>query len=359
AHEVAGRFYATRGANSIAHTCLRNARNCYLQWGGLGKVKQLEERYPHLQEERASTSRAATIGAPVAQLDVETVVKASQAVSGEIVLENLIKTLMVIAVEHAGAERGVLILPRGDQLWVEAEATTGRRTVEVNLRQALVTPSELPLSILQFVIRTHDPVISDDASREKLFSADEYVASRHVRSVLCLPLTKQAKLVGALYIENNVAASVFTPARIAVLKLLASQAAISLENARLYGELTMSEERWRQLFESVPVGVTLLGSDRRYVAVNPAFQKMTGYSEAELRLLSPTDITHEDDQAATEAIIAIGAAAQSYATRIEKRYRRKDGGVIWAEVDSFLAPGAGSAPLRAAVAVYITERKIG
>ena len=133
-----------------------------------------------------------------------------------------------------GAERGLLILPRGDQLWVEAEATTGRKTVEVNLRQTLVAPSELPLSILQYVIRTQEPVISDDASSEKPFSADEYVASRRVRSVLCLPLIKQAKLVGVLYLENNLAASVFTPARIAVLKLLTSQAAISLENARLY-----------------------------------------------------------------------------------------------------------------------------
>ena len=357
AHEVAARFYAARGFEKIAHVYLRDARYCYLQWGAHGKVKQLDERYPHLQEERPATSGAATIGAPVAQLDVETVVKASQAVSGEIVLENLIKTLMVIAVEHAGAERGVLILPRGDQLWVEAEATTGLKTVEVNLRQALVAPSELPLSILQYVIRTQEPVISDDASREKPFSADEYVASRRVRSVLCLPLIKQAKLVGVLYLENNVAASVFTPARIAVLKLLASQAAISLENARLYGELTMSEERWRKLFESVPVGVALIGSHRRYVAANPAFQKMTGYTEAELRRLSPADITHEDDQAATEAIIAANAAGEPFAQRIEKRYRRKDGGVIWAEVDAFLAPVAGSAPLLARVAVDITERK--
>ena len=357
AREIAARFYAARGVEKIAHVYLRDARHCYLQWGAHGKVKQLDERHPHLLEERAPISGAATIGAPVAQLDVETVVKASQAVSGEIVLENLIKTLMVMAVEHAGAERGVLILPRGDQLWVEAEATTGRKTVEVNLRQALVAPSELPLSILQYVIRTQEPVISDDASREKPFSADEYVASRHVRSVLCLPLIKQAKLVGVLYIENNVAASVFTPARIAVLKLLASQAAISLENARLYGELTMSEERWRNLFESVPVGVSMIGSDRRYVAANPAFQKMTGYSEAELHRLSPADITHEDDQAATDAIIATNAAGEPYARRIEKRYRRKDGSVIWAEVDSFLAPVAGNAPFLAAVAVDITERK--
>jgi hypothetical protein len=98
------------------------------------------------------------------------VVKASQAVSGEIVLENLTRTLMVIAVEHAGAERGLLVLPRGDQLWVEAEATTGLNTVEVNLRQALVTSSELPDSVLQYVVRTQEPVILDDASKEKLFS---------------------------------------------------------------------------------------------------------------------------------------------------------------------------------------------
>jgi PAS domain S-box-containing protein len=357
AHELAARFYAARGVEKIARVYLLDARRCYLQWGALGKVRQLDERNPHLQEERVPASGGSTIGTSVAQLDVETAVKASQAVSGEIVLENLIKTLMVIAIEHAGAERGLLILPRGDQLWVEAEATTGRKTVEVNLRQAFLAPSELPLSILQYVIRTQEPVISDDACREKPFSADQYVASKHVRSVLCLPLIKQAQLMGVLYLENNVAASVFTPARIAVLKLLASQAAISLENARLYGELTMSEERWRQLFESVPVGVSMIGLDRRYVAVNPAFQKMTGYAEAELRLLSPIDITHEDDQSATEAIIAIGATARSDATRIEKRYRRKDGGVIWAEVDTFLTPVAGSAPLLAAVTVDITERK--
>jgi PAS domain S-box-containing protein len=356
-YEAAARFYAARGVESIANAYLRNARNCYDRWGALGKVRQLDERYSHLQEEIAPTSRAATIGAPVGQLDVETVVKASQAVSGEIVLENLIKTLMVMAVEHAGAERGILILPRGDQLWVEAEATTGLRSVEVNLRQALVAPSELPDSILQYVIRTQEPAISDDASKEKLFSADKYVSSKRVRSVLCLPLIKQTKLVGVLYLENNVAASVFTPGRISLLKLLASQAAISLDNARLYGELMMSEERWRQLFESVPVGVNMVGLHRRYVAVNPAFQKMTGYSEAELCSLTPVDITHEDDRADSEAIIAAQMAGQPYVQHREKRYRRKDGGIVWAEVDAFLAPVAGSAPLLAGVAVDITERK--
>ena len=137
--------------------------------------------------------------------------------------------------------------------------------------------------MLHTVIRTQHSVILDDALAQTPFAADTYVRRTHVRSVLCLPLIKQAKLIGVLYLENNLASHVFTPARISVLELLASQAAISLENARLYTELQMSEDRWRNLFESVPVGVTLTGSDGRYVAANKAFQKMTGYSEAELR----------------------------------------------------------------------------
>jgi PAS domain S-box-containing protein len=239
--EVAARFYTTHGVETIANTYLRSARNRYDRWGALGKVKQFDECYPHLREEPTLTSFIATIGAPVGQLDVETVVKASQAVSGEIVLGNLIKTLMVIAVEHAGGERGLLVLPRAEQLWIEAEATSGLNTVEVNLQQTLVTSSDLPESILQYVTRTKEPVILDDASKEKLFSTDKYIIQKHARSVLCLPLIKQTKLVGVLYIENNLAVSVFTPARIAVLKLLSSQAAISLENARLYTALQRSE----------------------------------------------------------------------------------------------------------------------
>ncbi len=246
AHELAARFYLARGLEKIARVYLRDARYCYLQWGAGGKVRQLEELYPHLCDEPVPAT--ATTTTPVEQLDVATVVKASQAVSGEIVLENLIKTLMVIALEHAGAERGLLVLPRGGQLWVEAEATTGLNTVEVILRQALVASSELPDSVLQYVIRTQEPVILGDASKEELFSADNYIIQKHARSLLCLPLVKQAELIGVLYLENNLASHVFTPARIAVLKLLSSQAAISLQNARLYAEL-INENRDRQKAE--------------------------------------------------------------------------------------------------------------
>ena len=235
-NELAGRFCLKRGLEKLAYYYLRDARDCYRRWGALGKVKQLEQCYPEIAEP-APVRSPTIIGTPFAHLDIETVVKASQAVSGEIVLEKLIETLMVIAVEHAGAERGLLILPDGEEHRIEAEGRTGHERVEVHLRRGPVTSSDLPESLLRYVLRTHESVILDDASAANLFSADVYVLERHPRSVLCLPLVKQATLVGALYLENNLTPYVFTPDRIAVLELLASQAAISLENARLYSHL--------------------------------------------------------------------------------------------------------------------------
>jgi PAS domain S-box-containing protein len=240
AHELAAGFNAARGSTTAEHAHLKAARGCYLRWGGLGKVRQLDQRYPELSEE-SSSGLAATIDAPVEQLDVGTVVKASQAVSGEIELGKVIETLMRIALEHAGAERGLLILFQSDEMRIAAEATTSHGTVHVTLRRAAVTPTELPESVLQYVIRTQESMIVDDASASTLFSTDAYLQERRPRSVLCLPLIKQTKLVGALYLENTLTARAFTSGRIAVLELLASQAAISLENATLYSELQYSE----------------------------------------------------------------------------------------------------------------------
>ena len=244
AHEVAARFYAARGVESLHHTCLRNARDCYLRWGALGKVRQLDQRHPGLLDERGSSAPDATVSATVEQLDVGTVVKASQAVSSEIELGKLIETLMGISLEHAGAERGLLILFRGSEPRVAAEATTGLGKIEVTLRDSTVTPTQLIESVLHTALRTHESVILDDASAQIPLSADGYVRHKHVRSVLCLPLIKQGKLVGALYLENNLTPGVFTSTKLAVLKVLASQAAISLENVRLYDELrTENSER--------------------------------------------------------------------------------------------------------------------
>jgi predicted ATPase/signal transduction histidine kinase/CheY-like chemotaxis protein len=246
AGELAARFYAARGFETIAQAYLRNARYCYLRWGADGKVRQLDESYPHLREELSPPRPTTTIGASVEHLDLATVIKVSQAVSGEIVLEELIDTLMRTALEHAGAERGLLIVPYGGAQRLEAEAATGRDTITVRLRRTSVSAAELPESVLHYVVRTQESVILDDASAQNAFSADDYLRGNRVRSVLCLPLIKQATLIGVLYLENNLAPRVFTPARSAVLKLLASQAAISLENAYLYTDLWQENSERRR-----------------------------------------------------------------------------------------------------------------
>ncbi|MDB5411309.1 MAG: domain S-box-containing protein, partial [Rhodospirillales bacterium] len=263
AHELAAGFYLGRGSTTAARAHLDNARSCFARWGAPGKVQQLDQRYPGLAEKTAPPPPTATIGTPVEQLDVGAVVKAAQAVSGEIVLGKLIETLMRIAVEHAGAERGLLILLRGDELRIEAEAMTGRGSIEVTQRQAAMMPAELPESVLHYVIRTQESVILDDAAEPTLFSADAYVQQRRPRSVLCLPLVKQAKLVGALYLENSLTPRVFTSGRIAVLELLASQAAISLENAALYFDLQRENADRRRAEEELRRSEAFLAEGQR------------------------------------------------------------------------------------------------
>jgi PAS domain S-box-containing protein len=240
AHELAAQYYLAHGFETAGYAHLRNARNCYDRWGAFGKVKQLDERYPHLHEE-PTPALSATMGQPVGHLDVETVVQASQALSSEMVLNRLIEKLIRLAVEHAGAERGLLILLRGDQMQIEAEAATDRDTIAVHFLSEVSVSSELPDSVLQYVLRTKEAVIIDDASSQNQFSVDPYFVRAGARSILCLPLVKQAILTGVLYLENSLASHVFTPARIAVLKLLASQAAISLENAHLYTDLHQAQ----------------------------------------------------------------------------------------------------------------------
>jgi PAS domain S-box-containing protein len=326
ANELASRFYAARGFEKIARVYLQDARHGYLRWGADGKVRQLEQLHPHLRDAPVPASPTATIGAPVQHLDVATVLKAAQAVSGEIVLDKLIERLMRIAVEHAGAERGLLILFPGDGSRIAAEATTGRGLVEVTLRGTLASPTELPESLLHTVIRTRETVIIEDALVTNPFSGDEYISRKHVRSILCLPMIKQTNLIGVLYLENNLASHAFTPDRISILELLASQAAISLENARLYHDLGEREARIHRLVEANIIGIMTWAIDGRIIDANEAFLDMLGYSRDDLvsgrlnrKELTPAEWHDADDQA-----LAKLRATGSVPPR-EKEYFRKDG----------------------------------
>ena len=326
ANEIASRFYAARGFEKISQVYLKDARYGYLRWGADGKVRQLDEMYPRLREQERAPGPIGTIGAPVEHLDLATVIKVSQAVSSQIVLEMLIDTLMRTAVEQAGAERGLLIVPRGAEQRIEAEATTGGDTVVVELRDQPVTAAVLPELVLHYVVRTRESVILDDAAVQPTFAADPYLRQRHARSILCLPLVKQFKLIGVLYLENNLASHVFTPTRISVLELLASQAAISLENARLYDDLQEREAKIRRLVDSNIVGVVFWDLQGRITDANQAFLDMIGFAREDLIAgrLRWTELTPPEWRDADEQIVAELKTAGTLQP-LEKEYIRKDG----------------------------------
>ena len=327
ANELAARFYAARGFEKIARTYLRDARYLYLRWGADGKVRQLGQLYPQLSEKEPAPGPTSTIGAPIEHLDLATVIKVSQAVSGEIVLEKMLDTLMRTAIEQAGAERGVLILTRAAEPRIEAEAMTDGDAVIVHMRGKTVNPSVLPTSVLHYVLRTREGVILDDAATQPEFAADLYFGEHRARSILCLPLITQAKLIGALYLENSLAPRVFAPARLAVLKLLASQAAISLENARLYSDLAEREAKIRRLVDANIIGIFLWEAEGQIIEANDAFLRMVGHNREDLvagRLrwteLTPPEWRRRHEQFWTPEIRMTGSL-QPY----EKEYFRKDG----------------------------------
>jgi PAS domain S-box-containing protein len=329
AYELAARFYAARGFEAFAQMYLRNARDGYVRWGADGKVRQLDKMYSHRREEEQASATTSTIAAPVEHLDLATVIKVSQAISAEIVLEMLIDTLMRTAIEQAGAERGLLILQRGAEPRIEAEATTGADAVVVQLCDQPVTTSVLPESVLHYVLRTRESVILDDAAAQHAFAADPYLRERQARSILCLPLITQAKLIGVLYLENNLTPRAFAPARSAVLKLLASQAAIALENARLYRDLEQREAKIRRLVDANIIGIFIWDVEGGIIDANDTFLRMVGCDRQDLLSgrvnwadQTPPEWRHCDVRAVAE--MKMTGTSQPF----EKEFFRKDGGRV-------------------------------
>jgi PAS domain S-box-containing protein len=358
ASELAARFYSARGIERLAQVYLREARNGYLRWGADGKVRQLDQLHPHLGTVEPAPDARRTIGVPVERLDLATVLEISQAVSGEIVLEKLIDTLLRTAIEHAGAVRGLLILSRGDELSVAAEANTVGDKVTVRSREGPLAGSALPESVANYAARTQESVILDDASAPSPFSSDDYIRRAQARSVLCLPLVKQGRLVALLYLENNLAAGVFTPARIAVLNVLASQAAMALENSRLYRELQEREAQIRRLVDANIVGVLISELDGRVFEANEAFLRIVGYTRDDLASgrIRWTELTPPEWHAASQRAVAQLRATGS-ADLFEKEYFRKDG----TRVPVLVAAAAltGTPIQTVAFVVDLTERKRG
>jgi PAS domain S-box-containing protein len=312
--------------------------------------------YPHLRAEEPAPGPTSTIAMPIERLDLATVIKVSQAVSSEIVLEKLIHTLMRMAIEQAGAERGLLILARGGEQRIAAQATTGGDTVHVEPRDMPVSEAMLPESVLHYVLHTRDSIILDDASAQPQFAADPYIRQHRARSILCLPLTNQARLIGALYLENNLTSRAFTPSRITVLKLIASQAAISLENTRLYRDLEQREAKIRRLVESNVVGVVMWTLDGAIVGANEAFLHMVQYGHEDIASgrVRWTDLTPAEWRECDERAVA-DLKATGIFQAFEKELFRKNGSRVPVLLGGALCEGSGNEGV--AFALDLSEQK--
>lgn len=326
ANEFAFGFYAARGYGRIADLFLRDAYYGYLRWGAEAKVQQLKEMYPDLRERDSMIGATLTFERPVEYLDLATVLKISEAVSGEIVQEKLIDTVLRTAIAHAGAERGLLIVPKGSELRIQAQAVTAGGSIRVDFGEEPISSSEMPESLILYTARTQESIILDDASATNAFSGDRYFHRKRVRSVLCQPLVKQGEAVAFLYLENNLAPRVFTPARIALLKFLASEAATSLDNARLYRELRERESRIRRLVDANIIGICIFGQREEIVDANNAFLNIVGYDRNDLIAdrLNWDDLTPpewRDRTARAHAELKLVGTARPF----EKEYFRKDG----------------------------------
>src|ERR1700758_1498653 len=261
------------------------------------------------------------------------------------------------AMEHAGAERGLLIIPRADELRIEAESRVTGNDVIVSLGAVSVTGADLPESILRYVMRTHESVIVDDASSGNPFSADSYFLQHRVRSILCLPLLNQAKLSGVLYLENNLAPRVFTSDRITVLSVLVSQAAISLENTRLYRDLEDRERKIRRLVDANILGIVTWNVEGRILEANDAFLRMVGYDQEDLvsGRLRWTDLTPPEwldrDERHWIPELKMSGSLQPF----EKEYSRKDSSRVPVLIAAALFEEGGSEGV--AFALDLSTRK--
>ncbi|MCD6586046.1 MAG: AAA family ATPase [Desulfobacteraceae bacterium] len=245
ANEAAAKFYISRGFDDIATTFMDKARQSYHYWGAKTKVDLLEKNFASLL-----TARPQEKPFPGGQhLDYNAIVNALQAISTEIVLEDLLKSLMKIVLENAGARKVQFLTIKGDRMYLEAqnsidyEETVVYKSLPANRRLELFNP------VLNYVKRTQTYMVLDDAGSEGDFTRHPYTLKFQPKSVLCLPVVRHSQMVALLYLENNITPAVFTPERIKVLSLLASQAAISLENSRLYENVIQNEKELRKISE--------------------------------------------------------------------------------------------------------------
>lgn len=353
AHELAAEFYLAQNKTKIAQGYLLDARHTYLRWGAMAKVKNLDSSYPDLLVQnpvksvltsdtanRIHSAPTASSGQPADLLDLNTVIKSSQAISGEIVLSQLLRRLMEIVIENAGAQRGFFILQESNQLVIVAESDTTLEEIKVLQASPVATQADrLAVSIINYVARTKENVVLDNASRLGNFTQDNYIKTSQPKSILCTPLIHKGQLKGIFYLENNLTTEAFTPDRLEMLQFLSGQISISIENAVLYddlkkaeAEIRRSEEYFRAMIENASDVITILDKNGIVIYQSPAIEQILGHKPSDMMGRNMLEFIHPDDhQPIVESLTSL---IETERDPVPIEFRVRDGQGVWRYVEA-------------------------
>jgi PAS domain S-box-containing protein len=297
ANELYARFWLERDNERFASLFMREAHSLYSKWGALAKAEHLTRRYPNLMVGRRivfdETPTQTISDKTTVDLDLLTVLKASQDIASEIELDSLLTNLMTNVIENSGAQHGYLLLDQEGQWKIIAQANLDDAKPQITEAISITDTDLLAESVIHYVTHTQETVVLEDASQSGKFTHDPYILSQQAKSILCTPLINQGKISAIVYLENNLAPRVFSPQRVNLLQLLSSQMAISIDNARIHNQLeNLLEERSNALYsaevqirailESSPLGITLTSYEGEFLSINKALQDMLRISEDEL-----------------------------------------------------------------------------
>ncbi|MCP4023824.1 MAG: PAS domain S-box protein, partial [Desulfobacteraceae bacterium] len=360
ANELCARFWLGKEKDEFFGLYMVKAHHCYHKWGAKNKAADLEKKYPQFLSCSEYEQFPAISSTNV--LDLNTVIKASQAISMEIGMKSLLPRIITIMIENAGAQKGILILNQENELIIKAIAS-GPDDIEIFVFKPIENCRELPEAIVRYVFRTGEDIILHDAQEDVKFSEDAYIIENQPKSILCMPVRYQNEISGVLYLENNLAKKVFSKDRILLLNLLLSQAAISLENARLFENLSKehdallkSEDTLSRMFSFADYMVCIADLKKGYFTkISPAFTKHLGWSEKEMLSKPIIDFIHPDDLEKTLDIIKEQMEKEVNVIQFENRYRTNKGDFRWFEWAANPVPEEG---ITYSAAYDITERKL-
>ncbi|MBD0388616.1 MAG: PAS domain S-box protein, partial [Nostoc sp. C3-bin3] len=363
AYELAAKFYLARDMQKFAQAYMTEAHYAYTSWGAKAKVKHLETKYPQLLPKsssarsitstRRTTTDSITGTHSASALDLATVIKASQAISGEIVLDKLLGSLMKILIENAGAQCGYLILETQGKLLIEASGAADSDNITVLQSIPLENNKSVSSIIINYVARTSEIVVLSDATCTGNFTNDPYIKQHQPKSILCVPLLNQGRLTSIVYLENNLTTGAFTPDRLEVLKILSSSAAISLENAKelclrkkAEEELLKAEQKYRSIFENALEGIFQTTVEGHYLSANQALAQIYGYDSPQELIATVSSIQNQVyvDSCRRREFITL---MQQYGavSEFESMVCRKDGKIIWISENARTVYDASGVPL--------------